>query len=466
MWAQAWQTGSSPWCERHASWLVDRCSACARELRLTTVSFLACRCSHPLSANESAVVRPDLLDLVSTDSVSLKTICLLGAFSLHGFTGKPGKKAARVEMSHTRVLLEEGTTVAVNWPHAFRDALVRHRAGGVDGEAQLLAEAFPRLREVVEMLQQVAWRQRVEDEMNTFCQESFSTARPVLRRPGTALQPPTLKTLSRQLGRRFELLASTIDARLPSLNAVRTTSGGRRRRLLNAADIECLSQTLIGAVSMAEAARMLALPRSRVAAMVNAQLLTMRGMRLLRDQVSSLVPAKAGSAAPLSISPSLPLRVALRNWVRLEETADFVRDVVAGAIFVQSDVPRPLGDLLVPLAAISKWSQDRRNRAASLLSLGQVAVGLGVKPEVVSDLIKIGVLRARKGTLQGRRCWCVTSQEMASFHQLAVPLASLAKVNGVRVRDGYAWATERGLKVLTGPRVDGTRQYFVKRPTD
>jgi hypothetical protein len=56
-----------------------------------------------------------------------------------------------------------------------------------------------------------------------------------------------------------------------------------------------------------------------------------------------------------------------------------------------------------------------------------------------------------------------TAEALEVFGQEFEPLARAAVRDGADHRRGLQWARENGVELVSGPVVDGGRQYFVRR---
>lgn len=126
----------------------------------------------------------------------------------------------------------------------------------------------------------------------------------------------------------------------------------------------------------------------------------------------------------------------------------------------------PVGEWLMSAADAKAWARKHRLESRHPMTLTRAAAVLAVKQDVARDLVRTGLLNARRAVLHGRQgCW-IEPSDLHAFKERYVPLARLAMEAGVRSRDGFEWAQHRGLRVVTGPRVDGSRQYFVDRASN
>ncbi|MBY0235417.1 MAG: hypothetical protein K2W93_10570 [Burkholderiaceae bacterium] len=453
---------------QHLSWLVDTCPSCLRRLQWSRIGFQECRCGHDLRSIDSVAVHQRIQACVLSGQASLTEIRILGALALYGTTGKPGKKVHRSELNEVKAQLMAGVELVESWPSKFVEALDRHRFGGVkDGVAQLLTEAFPRLTKLVKLIPEGALRQRVQIAIDDYCSGSLTSSSPIVGRNAVLRTGPmTIKQLATKLGRRFESVALALDSQGDGLRGTRVTALGRRRRVVSEADLPKLSAQLREPISIKEAARLTALPAARVRALVSAGLLSEVDQRLVRSEVQGLSrpqPTFDQESDGVQVRP-VPVHLALRNWIRVKDTAAFIQALRQGALNARAaSTSCAIGDWVTSATDIEAWAKRQRNSAPEELTLSDASAALGLKHDVVRDLIRVGLLKGRFGSARSRSTWCVSAGDIEAFKLRYVPLAVLSREANVRPRDGLAWARSQGIQVVTGPGVDGTRQYFACR---
>lgn len=468
MWRQEWQAPETYWCRWHLTWLADQCPSCRRHLRWNGVRFLECFCACDFRMIDAVAVDERILVSRTAGSISHQALRTLGAFSLHGSAGKPGKKTHRSAVSEVRAQLEAGICLIENWPEGFVSALDRHRRPPSGGSAQLLAEAFPRLNQMTKQIQDLAWRDRVVSEIDAYCSRTRSSHCPILGRNSLLRETPmTLKQIATHLGCRVELVARAVDYQAQKISAIRTTAAGRRRRVIGEEHLPQLATLLRDPIELKKVARLVALPVARLRALVCAGLLVETEGRLSRSNVLALdaeLRCRISTRVDEQKGPTLTIRQALRCMVRVDQTEAFFLALRTGDLNVWAPAnASPIGSWAITKAAVADWLESSCAGADGAMTLTEAAEVLSVKHDVVRDLIRVGLLKAKVGTIDGRRCRCLAPEDVASFKACYVALAELTKSAMVRTRDGFDWAVGQGMQVVTGSRVDGARQYFVKR---
>lgn len=467
VWRDDWLGPEAYWCGQHQVWLIDECPSCRQRLRWNRVRFHECWCGFDLREAGTSKVAPSIVSTVSSETARLNDLRVFGAFAMHGPSGKPGKKADRSTLQEARAQLEAGIEVVSKWPQSFFDVLDQHRVPvAADGTAQLLREAFPGITEMCGLVVDEGWRAKLSSAIDAYCATSLSGVAPIIGRNAVLTEgPKTLKEISEQLGRRVETIAQVLDGAAVPIGSVRVSAQGRRRRVVGEADMSRLASVLGEPVAMKNAARLLALPVSRVQALVSAGVLNASGGQLIRSEIAKLTawPLRHKIAGPGAEVPMLSLRKALRDWIDVEDTAALLRSVLAGELPVEKAERSAVGEWRISVAATRAWAARQRSQPSAIVSLSQAAERLGLKHDVVRGLVRAGLLQAVQASPEHRSSWRISAADLTEFGARYVPLSVLADGAGIRRRDGFDWAQKQGLKVICGPRVDGSRQYFVDR---
>ncbi|WP_232505815.1 hypothetical protein, partial [Burkholderia thailandensis] len=104
--------------------------------------------------------------------------------------------------------------------------------------------------------------------------------------------------------------------------------------------------------------------------------------------------------------------------------------------------------------------------SCSQISIVEAARRLGVKQEVMYHLINIGLVGTRTGKRRRRTARIVDADELKRFSGQFLPLSTVARAMGISARQAPSWAREHGIEIVTGPSVDGGRQYWIRKPVD
>ncbi len=156
---------------------------------------------------------------------------------------------------------------------------------------------------------------------------------------------------------------------------------------------------------------------------------------------------------------SVSVRHVLQFWrLGSGEFAALVQALRDGELLVagQAGVTTRLGDLCVPESDVRQWLKRWREQATEDFSVDQVACQLGLKQEVAYQLVRSGLIPSTAVKGRGRR---VSADAVQGFREQYVSLAELARDAGKVPRRLLG---ELGAVPVSGPAVDGCRQYFFR----
>jgi len=469
IWKTDWECEARPWCLKHHCWLIDQCTRCMQHLTWSRVRHKTCLCGALLKGMGARPVSPRVYATLVEERVPLDVLMWLGAMDKYGPGGKPRKKASRRSMNDVVELVDRGVVLAAGWPASFQEALERHRVRPSDPRSvQLLNEAFPGLNEALLGIRDVVWHRKVVAAVSAHVEESARTSWPLIgRNAAIAGLLPTFAEIAGATGVRTGTLQRLLLDSDPAGPASRVTSNGRLRRVVAEVSISKAKELHADQICLKPAARILGLTSGRLRQLVAEKLLVERRKRLSKAAVHEFARTLAEAAVGIErIRPgTVTLREALRKWVGTAMTANFIRSLLRGdiALFGSNDQDI-LGQMRVQAAEVLAW-REGTIRVEKVVSIPGAARTLGLKQEVVYHLVDCGHLKVVIDKVGGRSTRAVTASALREFSESFVPLVVLAQAEGIAPKAAYAWAMERGLEVVSGPAVDGSRQYFVRRAT-
>jgi len=458
IWKADWESEARPWCLKHHCWLIDQCTRCWQRFTWSRVRQKTCFCGAHLKEMCATAVSPRVHATLVEQRVPLDVLMWLGAMSKYGPGGKPRKKASRRSMNDVVELVDRGVVLAAGWPASFDEALERHRVRPSDPRSvQLLNEAFPGLNKALHGIRDVVWHRKVVAALSAL----------IGRNAAIAGLLPTFAEIAGATGVRTGTLQRLLLDSDPAGPASRVTSNGRLRRVVAEASISKAKELHADQICLKPAARILGLTSGRMRQLVAEKLLVERRKRLSKAAVHEF--ARTFSEAAVGIEGIRPgtvtLREGLRKWVGTAMTANFIRSLLRGdiALFGSGDQDT-VGQMRVQAAEVLAW-RERTIRAEKVVSIPGAARTLGLKQEVVYQLVDRGLLKIVIDKVGGRNARAVTAIALREFSESFAPLVVLAQAESIAPKAAYAWAMERGLEVVSGPAVDGSRQYFVRRAT-
>lgn len=260
---------------------------------------------------------------------------------------------------------------------------------------------------------------------------------------------------------------TTMLKRTDTTVPVRRTRTGRRKFVVSSAELQGVKAVQRSQVQLKTAARHAGMSVGRIRALVNAGLITSAQGRIDLRSVDRLLGniARSGAGDIAAFDELICLSEALRLYVPLSGTAAFFTALVEKATGLVSE-PGKTPALRNIFIERRKASCIARGLAetGSPISIVEAARLLGVKQEVMYHLVNKGLLKTRAGKLGRRTARVVDVGDLRNFTEQFLPLIAAANDAGICARDAPSWARRQGIEIVTGPLVDGGRQYWIRRP--
>ncbi|MFM0086898.1 hypothetical protein PQR46_08155 [Paraburkholderia sediminicola] len=473
-WREEWHTGRAA-CFIHGCWLASVCGRCRRALRWKQVRFVLCTCGASLCDVKVDNFSPELLRLFgdqtdsNTELLSVKDrwslARFIGALAQFGLQGKPLKKASRRTENIEQILLTTGASLIADQLAGF-DLLDRLRTPQVGGNnVPLLSEVFPHLLTMLRKQLNEAERGWMLDLLNAYTTYSSLRGTAVIwERRGVG--GPLNKGAYDSRKARNPAIASVL-AQTGMVIPVRRTQSGRQKFVISRAELHDLRETQRRLVSVKTAARYAGLSTRRIQALAKAGLIASAGARIDMGSVDSLLGELATACVRdmSALVEPVSLVEALRLYVPVEGSAAFFDRLKNCSVRVtcESDNAPTLHHMFSErnevISAVAVPVAE-----SSQISIVEAARRISVKQEVMYHLINIGLLRTREGKLGRRAARVVDVNDLEKFTEQFLPLIAVARTIGVSVREAPDWARQHGIEVVSGPSVDGGRQYWIRRP--
>lgn len=149
----------------------------------------------------------------------------------------------------------------------------------------------------------------------------------------------------------------------------------------------------------------------------------------------------------------------LKYWrLRPGEFIAFTQKLLSGAIVAVNGLSHtPLGDLKFQVSTLRDWLESHRHELKIGYSIDQASRKLGLKQQVVYDLVRGGFIRSSESRPNGQR---VSDDELNTFRLNFISLADLARCWKCSPR---ALLLRISSRPICGPSIDGARQYFFRR---
>lgn len=406
--------------------------------------------------------------LLEDETVPFPVLLWLGSLALHGLTMKPLKKASRVVLSEVVKLAEAGADIVVGWPGAFHEVLDRccRNADG-PGDLRTMNQALPGFTRRMSKLRDQPWRERIAKELAVYVSASHRSDLPITGRNVPGPRHPTVAQIARELGMRSTSLIAALEQLPEARVAEHSTPGGRRRRLVSAEAVRHVQQQRLDKISIKAATRLTGLSAGRIRQLVDAGLLEQRKGRLSGNAVKGLSQSLLSSGR--SFAPdddAISLRHALRYCVPVSSTSQFILAIREGVLTVfVPDGAKLLSEAIVSEARCRKWAVPLKPTDSDQLTIPECAEILHMKQEVAYHLVRVGLLRVHTAKTGRRRsARMTTAGAVERFKRDYEPLVRLAASAGIDHRSALNWAKSQGIALVSGPSIDGGRQYIALRP--
>ena len=150
----------------------------------------------------------------------------------------------------------------------------------------------------------------------------------------------------------------------------------------------------------------------------------------------------------------------LKNWSLLdEEFVALVEAIQNQKIICYAELTQvnPIGKTYLDGQQFGGWLTGYRFEHSQFMSVDCAAKALGLKQQVAYQLVQSGLLETDPPSGKGVR---ISTDQLQQFQANYVSLAELARIRGCSSRN---LLEALPTKPVTGPTVDGNRQYFYRR---
>jgi hypothetical protein len=480
-------------CVVHKVILTDRCPACDSLQPLARGALGRCRCGTHLSVAPSVPASPELIafhDSLLTvlagwpvagglDLAPLQWLRLVkyfGSFGLEAPPTRPGQVPGLHKLQTSLRLTTATAHLLSDWPrnyHQLLDDIARSMPG-----AARLGHTYGRLyRAIYRDLAEPGF-QFLRDAFETYLHKNWTG---LLAKRNRRLKPGTITTHPRKSLRDMARQTKTGKSSIRRLASAGEIDGsairhapGRTTWAFPVTAIGQAKERLAGTVNFQQARTLLGVNKRRVRELIDAGLVRTwvnpkdaqaAAWCISRKDVHTL--AYAGKRIPGSYVDGdrrfVTLRHVLKFWqLKTGEFPAIIRAIQSGVLQCARDprAPAGLGDTLFDAVEIRGWLHASRSAAEELLTIDGAATRLGLKQQVAYELVRSGLLHSvvnEDGTRRGRG---VSLQAIDEFRRSYVPLTDIARSRGVGVRRVLG---DLSARPVSGPRIDGSRQYFYRR---
>lgn len=492
---QVWDILPLDACTRHGKRLVCDCPACGKTL--TWDSGVLHRCSSPdcrhdlrratgvpvevgaldaMAGFERAFVDGSPLDFGPAGMPTgelLRLACCLGLFSaVPDSTGRLPAELEREDFARGLVL-RAGRAALEDWPRGFEELLDRLRSARDRRPGRAgLRKSFGRMATWVQGITGASFGTAVVDAFNAYVarQPDLATravevsrlraAEPIQARRVTAAQ--ARRMLGASVGR-LEVLAARYD-----LYEVAPTGKGAAT-LVRGDRLHELCLTKDAHLDRKAAAGRLGVSKETLFSLESAGLLEtvpedarIVEFRIYRTaDIDDLLRRLEGVAVP-TLSP-LPAGRLVRAdaLARYSSTVEVLRAVLDGRLSPHRIDANAIGvrRLLFAPTNVSRLSAP----TSRTLSVVEAAEVMGVKPEVCLHWTRIGLLASTEGVRRPEKGTRICREAITGFGSRYLLAPEYAAKHGVGTKWVARHLGKMGVTPVTGPSVDGGRQYVFRR---
>lgn len=483
----SWLLKISCICNRHSIRLSEQCPRCGSTQRLERVNLEQCACGAWLAdargadrvdeplisvsrAVEAAIDGKSALAGFPAMSLPewIRLIGYIGQYSESFQPAKPGKIANLHQLNTATTLMLQVACLLDDWPKNFQVLLtiiqrqadsqssIRRTFGSLYRAlyTDLSHECYQFLRDEFEHYLLKHWSGIVNKRHRAFKTETIA------RHPRV-----TLKHAAKKAGVAPSTVRHFVRAEVIAGHQIELPSGRKMRSV----DEQSLTEIAIlakGCVTLDQAAKQLLIPKARVRDLIANGILKPLVSRVHGNAAAWLIPKQQVQALvftgteAMQSPPTINVRYILKHWhLRDGEFIALVRALLVNQLKPVGKMaePVPLGNIQLDEQQTWQWLAEMRYAGGASISVNEAAKKLGLKQQVVYDLVRLGLLTTIQDHLPGRR---VTQASLDDFQASYMSLAEYAN----SLKRSPRWLLQTlPMQPVSGPMIDGSRQYFFRR---
>lgn len=487
-----WRLKAATICATHHAHLLQSCPKCNSYPDLQSILNGFCACGFKFSQSvqlatraeirisrllENSLVGPIALDLGEVEvelnaHQVVRLICYTGQFAKGPALHRPGKIRDLESIKVASTLVAGTASLLVDWPAAYwhclecfveaapDDASIRRVFGPLYHVLyqDLRDPAFQFLREAFELFLLEHWRGELCGRHRLFSEETINRHR-----------HQGLARVARSAGLGSKRLRKMVHQDRFPANTFNPSSA----KHLITIDKEVLARLLPDPndyLDLRATARLLGLKRTRLRQLVARGVLLADAKpdfrisnrwHFRRTEIEAYLMGIRKSAVQIPSGDTLTLEHALRYW-RIESTefGELMKALKLGEMSFSMPHQYRLSELTFPADELRTWLAKARGATISWISASKASELLALKEQVIYELISKNLLVADVVAKNGHAIRRVSLLSLQNFRDTYVSASALAQQHGVSVS---AILKKITAAPVTGPKVDGGRQYFFKR---
>lgn len=440
--------------------------------------LLSCSCGHSLTDVVPISLSADAIALVKSQPPSWwqalaldrrwKLAHFLGALHTYGLRGKPFKKASIASVAMERNLLNVGAAIVLGGEAAFHDLLARIRIHPVpDVSVQLMKEAFPGL--LVQMRCQLSM---IEYESLGSYIRSFLLVRGdsevvIAWRGKNNSATASAAECARTLGIRVERVTDLLSLH-GFAPKIRQTATGRTMLAVGPDAMRQIRTSKSVVLARRSVSKIFGLSSARQDILIKAGLIRTVAQKVDGSSIIDLfqrISSRSMKEIESKLVDQVPFDQLLRTLIPLPLTASFFRSMLNGKIAFRTLTSKfeHVRDIEVSRLDVQTTLGTAKTATKSYLTIPEASVRLKLKQEVIYHLVNRGLIKVVHRRVGRRPERFIKEQELDRFSEEIESLVCAAARAGVSRQAGLKWAKGVGVQIVSGPSLDGGRQYFVRK---
>uniref|UniRef100_E1T3Y0 TniQ domain-containing protein n=1 Tax=Burkholderia sp. (strain CCGE1003) TaxID=640512 RepID=E1T3Y0_BURSG len=484
-------------CARHRLMLRESCDSCGEVYSWTSAPFTWCACGRALGNMHAETASDAVVGLMSlcfpsdnvmpamprnhlpadplsrlTPSTILNLLYTLAPLVPGYAKSLPGIFPKLHELSHAVRYMNECAAILLSWPSGFQ-ALLQKYVDPVPAETSIRRRFGPLYRVLYKNLAGPEFdfmRREFEHHLGGHWYGVIDGRHRAFR--GRKHPVMSGKAMRVQIKCSRETLRRLMETGVLKGHVLNSPSG-RRFVVADRSDVLNAKRILDDLLTLRVASRQLGLSRKRMRILMGAGLIASKLRRrqgvgrwfIPRHEVNRLLELPVVRRDDLDPEESWTLGHILRHRCRDHATfVGFMRALLEGKItsIGRASGMRGMSGFLVSKADMELAVTDAVRLPEDGMTAQTVARRLAVKEEVAYQLIRCGLLKSYDYHVNGRAITMVTESSLRDFQQNYIPLIEFARFRRTSPNAAYRWLSKHGFHAVTGPSVDGMRQYFYR----
>lgn len=453
---QSWQSSNLSVCMH--------CGAALHKCAIQTASSMMVTLQRALVAN-LIETRSNLYPELDTNGW-LRLIRYLGQFNGAELPQRPGQISGLHRLEVAKECMQYVAHLLDDWPHNFERLLQ---------VIQVSLPANSSLKKTFGVLYRVLYF-HLRDDKFQFLRDAFEhylhqhwwgivCKRNRAFKPTTITAHPrlTLKQAAKQTGLAPSLIRHLSTSNLIDKNHINLPSG-RQVSSFHQTDLPFIEALAKDLLNLQTTAQYLAVSERVVREFILAKIIHPLAIRKHANMANWLIPKQQLQHLCLKCIPSLDKDLVsfseiVKYWrLREGEIVQLVKTLISGELsaFDVSNHSVVIGSVKLDKAAAKEWLWALR-KSLNAVSIDEAAKLMGIKQQVAYHLVKVGLIQSIQTKQAGKQ---ITKESIAAFNHKYVALSVLAKQQQT---SSSALLKSLKMKPVTGPQIDGGRQYFYLR---